>query len=180
MSENLDLPGLPGYASIKESAKILGVAERTVYEYVEEGRLPGFRAANVIMISREDLRKFKRNAAGRPRKVTPPWRISSGENRQFVLLIHVSVKPGQLDILKRNLEEIRKESRHLFSGTVVRSVIKSESHPEWIVISLTWRGTVMPSEGEREQDLEAFRQELADVLDWETAQYDQGISLIHT
>ena len=68
MSENLDLPGLPGYASIKESAKILGVAERTVYEYVEEGRLPGFRAANVTGQDHNEAPSFAkpRTAQGAP------------------------------------------------------------------------------------------------------------------
>ncbi len=38
----------------------------------------------------------------------------------------------------------------------------------------------MPNEEKREQTLEAFRQALDNVLDWETAHYNTGKVLMHT
>ncbi|GHO50895.1 hypothetical protein KSX_90580 [Ktedonospora formicarum] len=38
----------------------------------------------------------------------------------------------------------------------------------------------MPNEEERERELEAFRERLADIVDWSTAHYDSGTVLIHT
>ena len=38
----------------------------------------------------------------------------------------------------------------------------------------------MPSEAVRDQALEEFRRELASVLDWNSAQYDQGEVILHT
>jgi len=38
----------------------------------------------------------------------------------------------------------------------------------------------MPDEAEREQALAAFRNTLVDVLDWDTAQYNDGQVLMHT
>ena len=37
----------------------------------------------------------------------------------------------------------------------------------------------MPDETVREQALEEFRQALSDVLDWDTAQYNDGTVLMH-
>ena len=50
MREYLDLPTIPEYVSIKEAAKMLGVSDKRVYAYIEDGRLPAVRAAHVIMI----------------------------------------------------------------------------------------------------------------------------------
>src|SRR5579864_433085 len=106
MKDSVNFPPIPGYVSVKEAADMLGLSPRTVYEYIEEGRLPSARFADVIAISREEIRKFKREPSGRPRKNTPLWRISSGENTQFMTLILVQVRAGQHDALIRKLEGI--------------------------------------------------------------------------
>jgi hypothetical protein len=80
----------------------------------------------------------------------------------------------------KRLEEIKQEEQFLFPGTVSRSIIMSETILGQIEISLVWRSTVMPTEEAREQALEEFRQALSDVLDWNTAQYNYGLVLLHT
>ena len=97
MNDSVDFSTIPGYVSVKEAADMLGLSPRTVYEYIEEGRLPRARFADVIAISREEIRKFKREPSGRPRKNTPLWRISTGDNTQFMSLIWVQVRAGQRD-----------------------------------------------------------------------------------
>lgn len=82
--------------------------------------------------------------------------------------------------LAQRLEEIRSGGQHIFPGTVVRYVVRSQSIPRQVDIMLVWRSTVMPGETERERALEGFRQALADVLDWETAEYNNGEVLMHT
>lgn len=180
MESDIDIPQMPGYASVKDAARILGISDTRVYLYIEKGRLPAVRAANAFMIALEDIESFKRHNVGRPRKNTPLWRKSSGDNVQFMTLISVSMKSGKMSIFERKLEEMRRESKHIFPGTVIRSVISSKTKPEQVVILLIWRGTVMPDETEREKELEAFRQELADMLDWNTEQYDEGVVMMHT
>jgi excisionase family DNA binding protein len=180
MSDDVDLPNIPGYVSVKEAAKMLGLADRTVYEYIEEGRLSGFRAADVIMLSAEEVRNFKRGTSGRPRKNTPPWRISSGDNAQFMTLITVQTREGQQAILMQKLEEMRRRGQHIFPGTIVRSIANSETNPGQTIILLIWRGTVMPDEATRQQGLKAFQQTLSDVIDWNTAQYNNSKVLMHT
>jgi excisionase family DNA binding protein len=180
MSEEVSFPAIPGYVSIKEAAQILGLAPKTVYQYVSEGRLPGVRASHVLLIPLEEIKKFKPNISGRPRKSVPLWRISPEDNMLLMTLITVQIRANQEKKLMERLEVIRQGEQHLFPGTVARYIVGSEKHPGQVEISLIWRSSVMPDEATREQALEAFRQALADVLDWKTAQYDQGKVFMHT
>ncbi len=180
MNDSINSPGIPGYASVKEAAEMLGLSPRTVYDYIEEGRLPSARLADVIAISIEDIRKFKREPAGRPRKSTPLWRISSGDNEQFMTFILVQVRVDKHDFLMQKLEVMRRKKQHLFQGTVMRYIAESDTPAEQVILILVWRGTVMPDQVAREEALKEFRQSLDDVLDWNTAQYNNGKVLMHT
>src|SRR5713226_2603587 len=139
MSEYAGRPSLPGYVYIKEAAKILGISDKRVYEYVDEGRLPSMWAADVIMIPLDEVKNFKRRTSGRPRKSIPGWRISSNENTQIMTSIFVQVRVGQQNILMQKLEEIRQEGQHVFPGTVARFIVGSETIPEQVEIILVWR-----------------------------------------
>ncbi len=175
-----DIPPLPGYVSIKEAAKILGISERRVYLYIETKRLPAVRAADVLLLKLEDVKNFRRMIVGRPRKNTPPWRISSDENAQYMTSIFVHIRAGQKKQLLQRFEMIKQEGKHLFPGTIARYIVGSDTQPDQVEIVLVWRKTVMPSESEREQEIEALRQELADVLEWQTAQCRHGRIFLHT
>lgn len=175
-----DIPELPGYVSTKEAAKLLNISERRVRLYIEMKRLPAVRAADVLMIPLENVKNFQRKIVGRPRKNTLAWRISSAENTQFVTAISVQIQANQEKTLLARLEEIKSSGQHVFPGTVARYFLKSDTFPGQIEILLVWRSTIMPSEIEREQALQAFRQKLENVLDWSTAQYNHGQALMHT
>ena len=180
MNEYAGRPNLPGYVSIKEAANMLGISDKRVYEYVDEGRLPSMWAADVIMIPLDEDKKFERRSSGRPRKNVPAWRISEGANTQFKTSILVQVRSGQQSLWVKKLEEIRARREHIFPGTVARFITESATNPGQVEIELIWRKAVMPKEPEQEQALETFRQALDEVLDWSTAQYNYGKILMHT
>ncbi len=159
---------------------MLGLSSRTVYDYIEEGRLPSARIADVLAIPIEEIQKFKREPSGRPRKNTPLWHISSGDNTQFMSLISVQLLAGQRDVLQQKLEEFRRKKQHLFPGTVMRYIAACGDSPERVFLLLVWRGTVLPDEKKREETLEEFRRSLDDVVNWSTAQYEYGQVLMHT
>lgn len=171
---------IPGYVSIKEAAKILGISANRVYAYVEEGRLSSAKAAHVIMIPLEEVKNFKPQLSGRPRTSIPLWRISPEENTLLMTMISVQVKNGQYKRLMKRLEEIKQEKKHLFLGTTARYIVESDQHPGRVNIMLVWRSTTMPDEATRDQALDEFRQALDDVLEWNTAQYDTGKVVMHT
>jgi len=175
-----EIPDLPGYVSTKEAAKMLGISERRIRLYIEMKRLPAVRAADVLMIPAEHVQNFQRKIVGRPRKNTLAWRISSNENTQFITFISVQTKIHQKEQLMQQIEAVKRSGKHVFPGTVARYIVSNETMPRQVEIVLIWRSTVMPDEAEREQALEAFRQTLADVFDWNTAQYNNGEVLMHT
>lgn len=180
MREYLDLPTMPEYVSIKEAAKMLGVSDKRVYAYIEDGRLPAVRAAHVIMIPIEEVKKFKPKISGRPRKSTPTWRTSPEENMLLSTSIFVPVRVDQQGKLQQRLEELKQEGEYLFPGTVARYILQSKTHPGNLEVLLIWRSSLMPDEVTRRQELDNFRQALADVLDWTNAKYDEGQALFHT
>ena len=55
-----------------------------------------------------------------------------------------------------------------------------EMTPATVNIWLIWKDSEMPEEAIRQQDFAAFKSELADVLDWETAQYKTMDGVIYT
>jgi excisionase family DNA binding protein len=180
MRNENERPTIPGYVTIKEAAKLLGVSANRVYTYVEEGRLPSAQAAHVIMIPLEALKDFKSQLSGRPRTTIPTWRISPEENVVLTTSILVRIRTNQYGRLLARLEEMRRERQHLFPGTIARYILERERHPEHIEILLIWRSTAMPDNATYNQWLDEFRQALGDVLDWDTAQYDTGKVIMHT
>ena len=180
MREYLDLPSMSDYVSIKDAAKMLGVSDKRVYAYIEDGRLPAVRAAHVIMIPVEEVKKFKPKISGRPRKNTPMWRTSPSDNMLLTTSIFVHVLPNQLENLQKKLEEIKQQGEHIFPGTSARYIIGSTTHPGAIEILLIWRSTTMPDEGDRKHALDEFQRTLADVVNWSSVQYDDGEVFLHT
>lgn len=63
---------------------------------------------------------------------------------------------------------------------MARYIVEDNQKSERVLITLVWRGTVMPDEAIREQNLQAFRDTLDDVLDWRTAEYHHGRVFMHT
>lgn len=94
--------------------------------------------------------------------------------------IRVQVRAGQQAKLEEKLKTIQKLDRHTFPGTVARYVIKSDEALATVQILLIWKSTEMPDETTRQQDLMLFQEELADVLDWATAQSSTHEVIIHT
>jgi excisionase family DNA binding protein len=180
MKDVFPLPDIPGYADIKEVARILGVAESSIYRYIQTGRLPAFQAGRNIMVELEALKQFKPGLTGRPRKKASLWRISPDTSSLVILYIRVWVRAGQQHMFEKKLWRIRQEERLLFPGTVTRYISVDDETPPVATIQLVWKSGDMPDEEARKRDLEAFKEELADVLDWNTAQYSTSRAIIHT
>ena len=181
MSEEDYLPNItPEFISVREAAKMLGVSERSVYGYIEERKLPGFRATNLTVVALKDVHTFKRGTTGRPRTRVPEWRISDNENVQYLTQVFIQIRAGQEENLQRKLEEMRKENKHTFPGTVARYFAHSQTDASDLQILFIWRGTVMPDEAVRNAALDALREELKDVLDWENAHIEMHEILMHT
>ncbi len=92
--------------------------------------------------------------------------------------IQVQVRPDKQELLVEKLRAIYKGQRHTLPGTIQRFFLLDNSTPPKVSIWLIWKDTEMPDEATRELNLSLFKSELADVLDWHTAQIStkEGIS----
>ena len=179
MKDVFPLPNVPGYVDIKEAARILGVAESSIYRYVQSGRLPAYQAGRNIMIEAEALSQFKPTNTGRPRTNVPVWRITPDENALIQTSITVQIRAEKQETFLQKLEEIRSKKEHLFPGTVARYIASSSKQPNSIEITLIWRSSIMPDVATRQEALKAFQDALTDVVDWTTARCDGGTVFMH-
>lgn len=180
MKDVFPLPHIPGYVDIREAARVLGVAESSVYRYVQSGRLPAYQAGRNIMVEAEALKQFKPANTGRPRKRNAPWRTSPEASAFVVTYIQVNVRQGKQEDLRKVLWKFSQEERYLFPGTIARYISLDTVSPSSVTIQFVWKSGDMPDKETREQELAAFQDELKNVLDWSTAQYRDGTVLIHT
>jgi excisionase family DNA binding protein len=171
--------GAKCYLSVREAARLMGVSERSVYGYVETGKLPGARIGNIIVVVADYVEAHERKAPGRIRTTTPPWHMPPPKNLQFLTTIIARIRPGQGDRLEDRLYEIRASKKHRLLGTAARYIARNEHDPDEIEIVLIWRSAVMPSVDVRENALAAFYDDLSDIIDWGTISRKEGRVLMH-
>ena len=56
---------LPGFLTVKEAARIIWVAECTVYGYLHSGKLDGARVGHTILVNAEHARTYKSKVSSR-------------------------------------------------------------------------------------------------------------------
>lgn len=99
--------------------------------------------------------------------------------KMLAMDILVPVRPGQQTYLIEKLQVIQHANRHTFPGTIARYVLKGDEAFTTLHIVLIWKSIEMPAETIRREDLQAFQNELNDVLDWEKAEYSMDEVIIH-
>lgn len=57
------------FVSVNEAAEIKGVSRQRILQYINDGRLPAQKFADVYMIRRQDLDAVELKSPGRPPKV---------------------------------------------------------------------------------------------------------------
>jgi excisionase family DNA binding protein len=180
MADIHEFPDIPGYVSIKQAAHMLGITDKRVYRYIDIGRLPAYKASGVFLLSEEDVKQFKLNPPGRLRTSPPRWRAYSSRSKVLTTEIRVHVRAGKQAKLLEKLNAIQTTNRHTFPGTIARYLIKDDEALTSVHFVLFWKDTDMPDETTRLHDLKALQDELADVLDWETAHSTTHETLLYT
>jgi hypothetical protein len=69
---------------------------------------------------------------------------------------------------------------HVSSTTIQRYIFKDDISPSEMSIWLIWKDTEKLDNATRDKELTAFKAELADVLNWETAQIRTKEGIIYT
>jgi excisionase family DNA binding protein len=138
------LKPLPGYVSVREAAKLLGVSERSVYGYIEAGKLPGVRIGPFIAVESQALEHYERRAPGRVRVRTPDWHIPPSKNQLSLTRISVQMRRGQRERLEHLLAQMRLADRHRIHGTVARYITGPHAQTNEVEIILVWRAASCP------------------------------------
>jgi excisionase family DNA binding protein len=180
MADIHDFPDVPGYVSIKQAAEMLGITDKRVYRYIDLGRLPAYKSGGVFLLAEADVRQFKLNPPGRTRTVPPGWRVYNTRSKVLTTEIWAPVSSGQQETLVEKLAEIQRTNRHTFPGTMARYIIRGNPTLTSVHFFFVWKDTEMPDEPHRQRSLKALQDELADVLDWEQAQYHTNEALLYT
>ena len=180
MADIHEFPDIPGYVSIKQAALMLGITDKRVYRYIYIGRLPAYKASGVFLLAEKDVKQFKLNPPGRIRTNPPRWRSYSSRSTVLATEIQVPVRTGKQEELLQKLAAIQEANRHTFPGTIARYLIKGDEALTCVHFVLFWKDTDMPDETTRQHDLKALQDELADVLDWETAYSTTNETLLYT
>ena len=167
-----------GYLTAEEAAKLLGVSKYRIYQYVKEDRLQAFSFGNAFVFRKEEIEQFRPLPSGRTRSKPPSWRAYRSNEKVLGTLIHAQVRERQQQKLIQQLQTIGQADLHTFPGTIARYVLRGDQQS--IYILLIWKSTEMPSEEQRQKHFVAFQTELADVVDWETAQIETNDVIIHT
>lgn len=177
MVRQMDIPDLSAYVSVSEAARLIGCTNKRVYQYIEEGRISAQRISRrMLVLRRDEVQQFQPGPSGQRRAKAPPWRTYRSRGKLFVTTIDVPLLPGKRKEIKERLAAAGAEQRHTFTRNVWRMVIlRSES----LRIEIVWKNTEIPDEATRQQDLRAFQQDFADVLDWGAAilTFDEDVSL---
>jgi excisionase family DNA binding protein len=168
------------FVTTSEAAEVLGVSYYTVYEYIREKRLVAEMVGGIYMIPKKAVQEFKAKPTGRTRTRPPLWRKYRAGARVRGMDIRVHLRVGQQNRLMEKLNTILEAQRYLFPGTMQRYVFEEDVEPKYVVISLIWKDTEMPDESVIQLELKPLQAELADVLDWGTAQYTTKQAIIHT
>ncbi len=165
---------------------VLQVVERWVQTLQqEEAQLaqPALAIAKQVQAQDVEIKaveEFRPRPTGRTRSRPPVWRSYRAGARVRSMDVRVRVNEGQQQRLVEKLNAMQEQQQYLFPGTMQRYVFEDDADPSNVTISQIWKDTEMPDESVIQQELSDFKQELADVLDWNTAQYRTKRAIIHT
>ncbi len=178
-SSSSPLGRVPGYLSVKEAANQLGLSLRTVYGYLENGRLAGAYIGDLRVVSAEAVATFERRSPGRARTRTPQWRVAPEKNRFSLMTITVRLRPGQRERFQSQMQEMRRTNIHCLPGTTARYMVRNLIDPEEIDLVLLWRASIVSTEEQRRAALEALAVDFKDIVDWDHARVKEGEVVLH-
>ena len=67
--------------SVNEAAEIMGVTRQRILQYINDGRLPARKFADVYMIRRQDLDAVELKSPGRPAKAKRKTASKAGQKK---------------------------------------------------------------------------------------------------
>ncbi|HEU5383906.1 MAG TPA: helix-turn-helix domain-containing protein [Ktedonobacteraceae bacterium] len=180
MGEEQEYLSIPGHVPVKEAATMLGLSEERVLQHVRARHLPSRKVDGRYMIPLQAVEEFHRKPHGRVRTTPAPWRTYRAGAKVHTLQIEVQAYAGQEQALQEKLQATLQQQQHLFPGTMQRYISTDKDTPARITILLIWKDTELTDETLLQRDLDAFKAEFVQLLDWATARYITKQAIIYT
>ncbi len=168
------------HISVREAARFLDVSERSVYSYLEKGKLTRVRIEGMTMLVEEEVLAFERRVAGSKQKGSLPWHLPSEQDSRCLTIIIVPLLPECDALLDEKLSEFCAQGKHQITGTSSRAISRTLDTPGRLAILLFWLGESLPSDQQCEQEIAALAADLSEVCDWEAALIVGGRVFTHT
>jgi hypothetical protein len=153
------------YVSVRQASIMMGVSTRSVYGYIEMGRIRGIRIGASIAVPVEDVQNYERSIIGRPRVRIPGWRRPTRGNEQYLTIIRLRLRQGQEERFEHFAEKMRQKQTHRIPGTVARYIAEDQDDPRNVRIMLVWRKLVMPDAEGRKREVQSLLDDLADLIE---------------
>lgn len=168
---------IPGYLPAREAAARLGFSTERLLQHVRARHIQARKVSGRYMIAENALAAFERKPHGRTRQKATRWKHYHAGASVWMLSMDVDVFPEHVDLLQQRLENLETTQRHTFPGTMNRYISLDDCH---MTLLLVWKNTDLPNETTLLADLEAFKHDFADVLDWNTAQIKKMKAVAYT
>src|ERR1700730_11522786 len=95
------------YITVREAARLMEISMRSVYGYIESGKLPAYGIGRIFVVDGEHVRVYQRQAVGRPRERIPVWHIPPAMNAQYLTSFTLFILQGQDELFAPQIQEIR-------------------------------------------------------------------------
>ncbi len=173
------LEPLQGVLTVLEAADRLGVSVRSIYSYIEKGRLPAWKVGNLVAVTEEAVQQFRRRPAGRVRLVVPPWHIPASGTTMEVTTIRFRVRPEPQARLEALVQNMQQENQHQIPGTAARYIARDQHDAGAVEIMLVWRSLGAPPAEVYEAAVAALLAVFAEVMESGSVERTQARVLIH-
>ena len=152
---------------------------RSVYGYLENGRLDGAQIGGIQVVTAASVASFRRGVPGRVRTSIPRWHVPPQTNQAFLTTITARLRPGQEERLQCLVQQMRQTHAHCLPGTAARYIVRNQADPDEIEILLLWRSASVPTKDQQEAALAALITDLQEIVDWDQARVKEGNVVLH-
>ena len=180
-------PPIPEYVTLREAARLLSVPAAWLYQRISRGEIPAQLVDFTFLIALKDIEAFRvRHFPHQPLNL--PSRPPAGSVRPHPrpkrdnmrgMSIQVQIREGCRDLFNRRLRVLRDEQIHTFTTALLCNIFCERDDPDTAIIWLVWREPGLIDEIMRKQEIAAFMAETKDLVDWDTALYNDMRGMLY-
>jgi hypothetical protein len=181
-------PPIPEYVTLREAARLLSVPAAWLYQRISCGEIPAQMVDFNFLIALKDIEAFRsRHFPGQPLNLPtrPSARLAAHpqerprRDNMRGMYIQVQIKEGCRDLFNRRLRVLRDEQIHTFTTAILCNIFCERDDPDTVIIWLVWREPGLIDEITRKQEIAAFMAATKDIVDWDTALYNDMRGMLY-